>query len=69
MAMVWLAEERQFITPELIRATSLVGTAEEIIGQIQALEAAGLKELMLLPPLAAQYEVTERFSREVMGKL
>lgn len=64
-----LPEERHFVTPELIRATCLAGTPEEIIEQIQNLEASGLKELMILPSLATQYSVTERFSREVMSHL
>jgi len=42
-------EERKFITPELIRDSCLVGTPDEIIAQIRAMEKAGMREVTLLP--------------------
>ena len=45
-------QERRFITPKMIRATlGLVGEPDEIKEQINNLEVAGLKEVMLLPPV------------------
>ena len=64
-----LPEEVQFLTPELIRGTCLVGTPEEIIAQIRQLEASGLSQLMILPSLETQYGVIERFAREIMAKM
>lgn len=64
-----LEEERRFVTPDLIRATCLVGSAEEIVEQVRALESAGLHQLMILPSLESRYDVLERFASEVMPRL
>jgi alkanesulfonate monooxygenase SsuD/methylene tetrahydromethanopterin reductase-like flavin-dependent oxidoreductase (luciferase family) len=62
-------DEARFVTPELIRASCLVGGPEELVEKIRALHAAGLGQLMLLPSLETQYRVLEDFSRQVMAKL
>lgn len=36
-------DKRQFVIPEAIRATCIVGTPEEVIGQVRELEKHGLK--------------------------
>jgi alkanesulfonate monooxygenase SsuD/methylene tetrahydromethanopterin reductase-like flavin-dependent oxidoreductase (luciferase family) len=64
-----LPEEAKFVTPELIKATCLVGTAEEVIEQVRQCERAGLHQLMLLPSVATQYQVIEDFARLVMARL
>ena len=62
-------EERQFVTPDLIRSTCLAGQPEEIIEQIRRLEEAGLKQLILLPAPAHQYRNFSDFSTKVMARL
>ena len=62
-------EEKRFLTPDLIRATCLVGSADEIRDQVLALEGAGLDQIMILPSLETQYDVLERFSTEVIQQL
>lgn len=62
-------DETRFVTPELIRASCLVGRPEELLEKIRRLHAAGLHQLMLLPSLEPQYRVLETFSRQVMAKL
>lgn len=64
-----LPEEAKFVTPQLIKSTCLVGTPEEIIEQIRQLEAAGLKQMMILPSLETQYEEIEAFAKQVMARL
>jgi alkanesulfonate monooxygenase SsuD/methylene tetrahydromethanopterin reductase-like flavin-dependent oxidoreductase (luciferase family) len=64
-----LPEEAKFVSPNLIKATCLVGMPEEIIDQIRRLEQAGLHQIMLLPSLETQYRVIEDFARKVMEKL
>jgi 5,10-methylenetetrahydromethanopterin reductase len=64
-----LPEEAQFVTPQLIKTTCLVGTPEEIIEQIQRLEQAGLQQIMILPSLETQYRVLEDFARKVLEKM
>jgi alkanesulfonate monooxygenase SsuD/methylene tetrahydromethanopterin reductase-like flavin-dependent oxidoreductase (luciferase family) len=66
----WLdADEARFLTDELIRGTCLVGTPEELIGQLRTLEAQGLRQIMLYPPLNRMYRVIEDFSDKVMARL
>lgn len=66
---VVLPEERAFITPDLLKATCLVGTADELVEQLRVLGDAGLHQLFLLPSPATAYENFEKFSREVMTRL
>ena len=61
-------EERRFVTPEAIQATCLIGEPAEIIDQIRAVEKAGLKEITLLPPMAAARTVFKDFSKQVMQR-
>ena len=61
-------EERRFVTPEAIQAACLVGEPEEIIHQIRAVEKAGLKEITLLPPMAAARTVFKDFSEQIMQR-
>src|SRR5262245_17572999 len=44
-------EEARFLTADLIRASCLVGTPEELVDRVRALEADGLRQIMLYPPL------------------
>lgn len=67
---MWLEpEERRFVTPERIKASCLVGSGREIIEQLEAMERAGLTQVMLLPSLDRQYEALADVSREVLAKL
>jgi len=58
--------ERKYVTPETIRGTCIVGERDEIIGQIRAMEQAGIREVLLLPPADTQREVFRDFAEQVM---
>lgn len=63
------AGERRFITPELIRASGgLVGEPDEIVEQIRALEAGGLTETLLLPPVAVARDNFKSFAEQVVAR-
>ena len=62
-------EEARFITPDLIKATCLTGTPEELVEQLHMLEQQGLSQIMLYPPLNRQYRVIEDFAERVMSRL
>jgi len=62
-------EEARFITPDLIKATCLTGTPEEVVEKLQTLEQQGLNQIMLYPPLNRQYRVIEDFAERVMARL
>jgi alkanesulfonate monooxygenase SsuD/methylene tetrahydromethanopterin reductase-like flavin-dependent oxidoreductase (luciferase family) len=58
--------ERRFVTPEAIKATTLVGSPEEICARVRAVERAGLRELTVLPPSDTSREMLKEFSELVM---
>lgn len=61
--------ERRFITPDLIRASGgLVGEPDAIIERIRELEAGGLTEITLLPPVAVARDNFREFAEEVMAR-
>jgi alkanesulfonate monooxygenase SsuD/methylene tetrahydromethanopterin reductase-like flavin-dependent oxidoreductase (luciferase family) len=62
-------EEARFVTADLIEATCLTGVAEELVERVRALEAQGLRQIMLYPPLNRQYRVIEDFADKVMARL
>jgi 5,10-methylenetetrahydromethanopterin reductase len=64
-----LPEEQQFVTKELIEATCLVGTAIEVAERMRGLEAAGLSQIMLLPPLASKEQVLKDIATKVLPLL
>ena len=62
-------EERKLVTPALIEAGgALVGEPDEIIARIRAHEAAGLRELVLLPAYDQARAVFRDFAREVIAR-
>ena len=64
-----LAEERRFVTPEVLRSTgALVGTPDEIIDMLRTKERNGLKEVMLLQPMATARENLAEFRREIIDR-
>lgn len=61
--------ERRFITPQMIRVSGgLVGQPDEIIERLQKLEAGGLKEVALLPPIAVARQNFKDFAEFIMAK-
>jgi alkanesulfonate monooxygenase SsuD/methylene tetrahydromethanopterin reductase-like flavin-dependent oxidoreductase (luciferase family) len=63
------AAERRFVTPALIRATGgLVGEPDDLIERVRALEAAGLREIVLLPPQAVARANFKDFASAVMAR-
>jgi alkanesulfonate monooxygenase SsuD/methylene tetrahydromethanopterin reductase-like flavin-dependent oxidoreductase (luciferase family) len=61
--------EARFVTADLIRATCLTGAPEELVEQVRSLEAQGLRQIMLYPPLNRQYRIIEDFADQVMSRL
>jgi hypothetical protein len=61
--------ERRYITPAMIRASGgLVGEPDELIERLRGMEAAGLKEVTLLPPMAAARANFKDFAELVMAR-
>ena len=62
-------DEARFITADLIKASALSGTPEEIVERVRQLEHDGLNAITLYPPLNRQYRVIEDFAERVMARL
>ena len=59
-------EERRYVTPDAIKSGSLVGSPDEIIEHIRRIEAAGIKEIALWPPMDHERKVLKDFAEHVM---
>jgi alkanesulfonate monooxygenase SsuD/methylene tetrahydromethanopterin reductase-like flavin-dependent oxidoreductase (luciferase family) len=64
-----IPEEERFVTRELIEATCLVGSAENLVDRLRAVEAAGLDQVMILPSFEPRFEVLERVARDLIPRL
>jgi len=61
--------EAELIDADLIRATCLVGTADELIEQIRELERQGLEELMFATGVDEKWRFAAEFSRRVIARV
>ena len=61
--------EAALIDAELVRATCLVGSPDEIVERIRELEAEGLQEIMFATGVDEKWRFAEEFSRLVMSRL
>lgn len=62
-------EEEAFVTKELIEASCLVGTADELVARLHELGEAGLSQVMLLPPLAPRDDVLREVAEHVLPRV
>jgi alkanesulfonate monooxygenase SsuD/methylene tetrahydromethanopterin reductase-like flavin-dependent oxidoreductase (luciferase family) len=61
-----LPEEEKFLTAELIQSTCLVGTQEELVEKLQALDEAGLNQIINLPSFDPRFEVLESVADKII---
>lgn len=62
-------EERKLVTPALMAASgALVGTPDAIIERLKEQEAAGLKEVILLPTAEHARDVLKEFAEQVIAR-
>lgn len=61
-----LPEEERFLTPEVLAASSMIGTAGELIERLNSLAADGLNQVMILPNFDTRFDVLERVGRDVL---
>lgn len=62
-------DEERFVTREAIEATCMVGTADELVARLHALEDAGLARVMIMPPLACKERVLRDVAGQVLARL
>ena len=61
-----IEEEERFVTPQLIDASCLVGTPDELRDRIAALEEAGLDQIVVLPPIDEKEAVIADLAAHLM---
>jgi len=61
--------ENELIDADLIRATCLVGTADELVERIRDLERQGLRELMFASGTGDKWAFAESFARDVIARM
>lgn len=64
-----IPEEERFLTPEVLKASSLIGTRDEIIDQLGHLSEAGLHQVMVLPNFDTRFQSIERLAHDVIGNV
>ncbi len=63
-----LPEEEHFLTEDVLRATCMLGTQDELIERIDELEAAGLNQLMILPSFDTRYDVLNEVADKLINR-
>jgi hypothetical protein len=61
--------EERFVTPELIRHTTMTSPPEELCDRIRALERAGVKQIALIPTHGEFDAFLREFSEKVIARL
>jgi 5,10-methylenetetrahydromethanopterin reductase len=64
---VWNEEYAPLITPETIKASTLVGSPEEIIETVKRLESQGINQVMIAP-LPEPHESIDSFHEHIMSQ-
>ena len=63
----WVVEEEEkFLTPEVLSASSMIGTRDQIIERLSDLSDAGLDQVMILPNFDTRFDVLERVAVDVV---
>ncbi len=64
-----MPDEERFISAELMDATCIIGSAEEVIDRLGVLGDEGLDQVMILPPFDPRFEVLEAVAEEILPHL
>jgi len=64
-----LPEEERFVTKDLMQASCLIGTEDEVVERLMGLEEAGIDQMMLLPPLEPRYEIMRTVGERIIPAL
>ena len=64
-----LEEEERFLTPEVLTASSMIGTRDELLERLHDLAASGLNQVMILPNFDTRYENIERVATDILANV
>jgi alkanesulfonate monooxygenase SsuD/methylene tetrahydromethanopterin reductase-like flavin-dependent oxidoreductase (luciferase family) len=63
------ADERRFVTPEVIKRFCIVGQPAEVLDQVRDLERQGVRQLMCNFPLERGYQMVRDYAQNIIQKL
>jgi 5,10-methylenetetrahydromethanopterin reductase len=61
-------EEARFVTPEVVRATTMTATPEELVERLQALAAAGVRQVAFIPTPGMFTDFVREFGEKVIKR-
>ena len=61
-----LPEEEKFLTPDVLQASSMIGTRDELVERLSVLAPAGLDQVMILPTFDTRFDVLERVAKDII---
>ena len=61
-----LPEEEQFLTPEVLQSTAMIGTQDALLERLSGLADAGLNQVMILPNWDTRFDVLERVAKDIV---
>ena len=61
-----LPEEERFLTPDVLNASCMIGTREELLDRIYGLAEVGLSQIMILPNFDTRFDVLEEVARDIV---
>ena len=61
-----LPEEERFLTPEVLAASSMIGTVDELIERLVDLADGGLDQVMILPNFDSRFDVLEQVGAKIL---
>jgi 5,10-methylenetetrahydromethanopterin reductase len=64
-----IPEEQRFLTPPVLKASSMIGTRDEILERLTDLKRAGLNQIMVLPNLEPRFEAIEKIATALIGNV
>ncbi len=69
-ALLYVApDEQKYVTPETIRATTIVGGKEEVVERLRSMERAGLSQVFINPPMDGYNDCIDDISRDVIARM
>ncbi len=64
-----IPEEERFVTKELLEASCLIGTPDDLVARLRALGDEGLSQVVILPSLSAKEHVLHDVAHHVMARV
>lgn len=61
-----LEEEEKFLTPEVLSASSMIGTRDTLVERLRGMGEAGLEQVMILPNFDTRFDVLERVAKDIL---